>query len=285
MSYPKKSFCLILVLSLLLPLCLCGCAKKAAAPETVPSPAPSAAPLPSVASAPEEQTEEAAAPEEAPEEPPVEVEVTPEPQTPKERAAALGLPEPPELDINSWEFLYAAMSNGVGRYHPPVANFEDQYIDKRIFEPTLAFITDARAQGYQVWIGVAYRNFEYNMYAYENALAQYGSAYEAAKHVTPPGCSEHSTGLAFDITDEMMYAANYYDMHDETVADTEVYKWMAEHCTDYGFIVRYPEGKEDVYERGCYAGHFRYVGVEAAKYITENGLCLEEFFDLYGKVY
>ena len=116
---------------------------------------------------------------------------------------------------------------------------------------------------------------------YEYALQQYGSAYEAAKHVFPPGTSEHSTGLAFDITDEYLYYANYYNMHDPTVADTEVYKWMAEHCQEYGFIVRYPEGKEQYYGMACYPGHFRYVGVEAATYIMENHLCLEEFLALY----
>ena len=70
-------------------------------------------------------------------------------------------------------------------------------------------------------------------------------------------------------------------MHDETVKDTEVYKWMAEHCAEYGFIVRYPEGKEDYYVKACYPGHFRYVGVEAAEYIMENDLCFEEFLNLY----
>ena len=279
MKSSKKSFCLVLAL-LLLSLCLCGCAQKKSSPAAAEA-APTAvvstpAPVPTAAPVPEGEPVETPAPVEEPAE---------VPQTPAERAAALGLPEPPDVDINSWEFLYAGLDNGVGRYHPPVANLEQQYVDERIYDQTVAFLNDARAQGYQVWIGVAYRNFEYNMYPYENAIAQYGNAYEAAKHVTPPGCSEHSTGLAIDITDEMFYAANYYDMHDETVADTEVYKWMAEHCTDYGFIVRYPENKADHFERGCYVGHFRYVGVEPAKYITENDLCREEFFDLYGKSY
>ncbi len=191
------------------------------------------------------------------------------------------LPPPPDVDINSWEFLYAGLDNGVGRYHPTVDTFELQYLDARIVDYAEAFFAAAKEQGYEVYAGVAYRNFEYNMYRYQNAIRDYGSAYEAAKHVFPPGTSEHSTGLAFDITDEMDYAANYYEMHDETVADTEVYKWMAEHCQEYGFIVRYPEGKEEYYGRACYPGHFRYVGVEAATYIMENDLCLEEFLALY----
>lgn len=222
----------------------------------------------------------------APQEPLETVAPTPEPvQTPAtEDSAPEGekeLPPPPDVDIESWEFLYAGINNGVSRYSPPLAVIEDQYMDERCVEATREFLAAAREQGYEVWIGVGFRNFEYNMYGYENAIATYGNAYEAAKHVSPPGTSEHSTGLAFDITDERLYAANYYDMHDETVEDTEVYQWMAAHCAEYGFIVRYPEGKEELYERGCYTGHFRYVGKEAAAYIMENDLCLEEFLALY----
>ena len=192
------------------------------------------------------------------------------------------LPPLPDVDINSWEFMYAGIKQSVGfSYHPEVCNFEDQYLDVRIYEQTRDFFQAARDAGYSVWIGVSYRNSDYNMYYYEKAMQKYGSSYEAAKHVAPPGCSEHCTGLAFDVTDDFDLAANYYDMHDEDMAGSEAYKWMAENCADYGFIVRYPEGKEEFYGQGCYVGHFRYVGVEAAKYIMENDLCLEEFIELY----
>ena len=191
------------------------------------------------------------------------------------------LPPPPDVDIDSWEFLYVSPDVSVGRYQPKVRNIDGQYMDVRCADATVQFLNAAREAGYRVYINAGFRNFEYTMYWYEKEMKEYGSSYEAAKHGFAPGCSEHSTGLAFDITDESFYAANYYNMHDETVADTEVYKWMAEHCAEYGFIVRYPEGKEDFYEMACYPGHFRYVGVEAAKYIMENDLCLEEFLALY----
>lgn len=241
-----------LALSLLLALLLCvGCAGADQAPESTPVPA--------------EETQT-----------PAEPEMSPEPEEEEEP-----LPEPPELDITSWEFLYAGIDQGVGRYHPNVTNWENQYMDSRCIDQTIAFMEAAREEGYQVWINVGYRNFEYRLHWYERAIYEYGSAYEAAKHVFPAGCSEHATGLAIDITDEAKYHANYNNEHDETVADTEVYKWMAEHCTEYGFIVRYPEGHEEHYGRACYDGHFRYVGVEAAEYITENDICLEEFLALY----
>ena len=57
--------------------------------------------------------------------------------------------------------------------------------------------------------------------------------------------------------------------------------WMREHCQDYGFILRFPEGKESITGVMYEPWHFRYVGEPAAKYIMENGLCLEEFIELY----
>lgn len=199
-----------------------------------------------------------------------------------EESAGPELPPPPDIDINSWEFTYVGSKQSVGfSYAPELSVVKDQYLDSRITQAAIDFFDAAKEAGYKVYIGVGYRNSEYIMYHFEKAMLEYGSAYEAAKHAIAPGCSEHCTGLAFDITDKDLYAANYYDMHDEEMGESEAYKWMAEHCAEYGFIVRYPEGKEDIYGKGCYTGHFRYVGVEAAKYIMENDLCLEEFIALY----
>ena len=220
---------------------------------------------------------------------------TPEP-TPTPRPVT-ELPPLPDVDITSWEFLYAGPHCGVGRYHPHVENVEDQYMDTRCAQATRDFLNAARAQGYELYVCVAYRNWEYTTFWYEAEMMKYGeydytycrylpgSSYNAAQHGFAAGCSEHSTGLAFDITDESYYCAdhNYNNEHDETVKGTPVCKWMDEHCAEYGFIVRYPEDKAEVYGRACYAGHYRYVGKEAARYIMDNHLCFEEFLALYGK--
>ena len=192
------------------------------------------------------------------------------------------LPTPPDVDITSWEFLYAGINEGVGRYHPEVAIWEMQYMDARCMEQSIAFMEDARAQGHTVWMNCAYRNWDYRINWYEKYIYEYGSSYEAAKHVFPAGCSEHHTGLAFCITDESLLHGNYNDEFDLDIQETEVYAWMVEHCSEYGFIHRYPAGHEEHYVRACAnAGHFRYVGMEAAKYITENNICFEEFLALY----
>ena len=60
-----------------------------------------------------------------------------------------------------------------------------------------------------------------------------------------------------------------------------MYQWMEAHCQDYGFIVRFPDGKEDITGIIYEPWHFRYVGVEAATYIMEHNLTLEEFVALY----
>ena len=217
--------------------------------------------------------------------------------TPEPTPAGIVLPPLPDIDINSWEFLYAGPHCGVKNWSPKLRNFDGQYLDERCTDAALEFLAAAQAQGFEVYVASSYFPWEYRLNVFENAMLKYGkyddeykhflpgSAYEAAKHVFAFGCSDHCTGLAFDITDESQYWAegNYNDLHDETVADTPVCKWMNQHCAEYGFIVRYPEDKAEVYGMACYPGHYRYVGKEAAKYIMENDLCLEEFLALYGK--
>lgn len=87
-----------------------------------------------------------------------------------------------------------------------------------------------------------------------------------------PGYSEHETGLAFDVTvrrDSVEFE------------DTKQFKWLIEHCWDYGFILRYPEGKEDITGIPYESWHYRYVGKDAAKFIHEYDLTLEEYLQLY----
>ena len=110
---------------------------------------------------------------------------------------------------------------------------------------------------------------KYNGYSREKAEQV------AATRVAPPGTSEHNTGLAVDIL-----SGDYY-YHHSTMEESFEYDaeaiWMAEHCAEYGFILRYPKGKQDVTGIIFEPWHFRYVGVEIATYIMENNLTLEEY--------
>ena len=83
-----------------------------------------------------------------------------------------------------------------------------------------------------------------------------------------PGCSEHETGLAFDVT------ARY---NSGTFEDTPQFVWLYAHCWDFGFILRYPKDKTDITGIAYESWHYRYVGEEAARIIHENGWTLEEY--------
>ena len=91
----------------------------------------------------------------------------------------------------------------------------------------------------------------------------------------PAGASEHQTGLACDITDR------YYEIKNASLENTATFQWLKANCTDYGFILRFPQDKQDITGVMYEPFHFRYVGVEVAEYMTENNLCLEEFVALY----
>ena len=104
----------------------------------------------------------------------------------------------------------------------------------------------------------------------------YMEAYKiSSQAVTVPGASEHQIGLAIDIVSDT------YVTLDEGFADTDAGKWLEKHCAEYGFVLRYPKGKEHITSIEFEPWHFRYVGKDAAAIIMEEELCLEEFWDKY----
>lgn len=180
----------------------------------------------------------------------------------------------PDIDITSWEFILANPWNDIGDYTPALATLEGQQFDERIIDAMKAFVQGARDEGLSVVLSSGYRSYETQTYLFNRKVAQYGEEV-AATIVARPGTSEHQTGLCCDITDQ------YYEMKDESLENTALYQWMSKHCQEYGFIVRFPKGKQDITGIIYEPWHFRYVGVEAATYIMENDLTLEEFLDLY----
>ena len=180
----------------------------------------------------------------------------------------------PDIDISSWEYVLANAEHSIGEYTPELGEIEGQKLDQRILEPMQQFVADARAVGLSVFLSSGYRGFEEQQYLFNRKVEQYGEE-KAATIVSRPGTSEHQTGLACDITDE------YYELKDESLENTALYQWMSKHCQEYGFIVRYPKDKEEITGIIYEPWHFRYVGVEAATYMVEHNLCLEEFVALY----
>ena len=139
--------------------------------------------------------------------------------------------------------------------------------------------TDAAAQGITDYkITGAYRSTIYQQQLWEEKLAEdptYGkNPFIEPVNVMPGNMSEHSTGLAIDVL------CDDHDSADEYYGETPHAKWLYQNAHKYGFILRYPEGKEYITGVIYEPWHFRYVGIDAAKEIYENGLCLEEYIEL-----
>ena len=182
----------------------------------------------------------------------------------------------PDIDINSWEFILANPEHSIEEYAPVTAQLEEIELDERIIDAMSAFVADTRAQGLNVILTSGYRSYQTQSWLFQNKVAQYGGdEATAATIVARPGTSEHQTGLAADITDQ------YYEYMNESLENTATYQWMSTHCQDYGFIVRFPKGRQDITGIIYEPWHYRYVGKEAAAYIMSHDLTLEEFLALY----
>lgn len=141
----------------------------------------------------------------------------------------------------------------------------------------LAMLTQAQTEGIDSWqVSAGYRSVAYQQELYDEKVYEYrqqgmsGSQARSAagKLVALPGCSEHHTGLAFDIT-----------VPGKSFGGTKQAKWIEEHCWEWGFILRYPADKTDITGITNEPWHFRYVGIEAATEMHETGECLEEYIE------
>lgn len=194
----------------------------------------------------------------------------------------------PDIDVYSWEYKLANQHNSVGVYVPEkVSFFYGQGIDARIYDDAVGLVQACQEAGNLCYICCAYRDWTYCINNAESMIKYYydGDKCLYANSTTAPGCNEHQLGLSFDVTANQYYSAQYDSIVapiDEEAQFSSTWEWMKEHCAEYGFIVRYPEGKEQYYGISCNPTHLRYVGREAAQYIMDNDLCLEEFLMLYG---
>lgn len=152
-------------------------------------------------------------------------------------------------------------------------------VDARIVSALDQMMDDCRAAGLSPMVCSAYRTVKRQTELFEAKIDElmadglsYDEAYTAAATVVAiPGTSEHNLGLAVDI------CSTDYQLLDDAQADTPEQQWLMEHCAEYGFILRYPRGKEDITGIIWEPWHYRYVGIEVATEIMESGLCLEEY--------
>lgn len=157
--------------------------------------------------------------------------------------------------------------------------YTGEKFDSRAIEYLQAMLSAMESQGMHPLVCSGYRSYQSQVEIYEEnidtALAQGYTREEAEKQaslwVMPPGCSEHQSGLAADIVSEDNQRL------DDTQEDTPEQQWLRAHCQEYGFILRYPEDKTSRTGVNYESWHYRYVGEEAARAITAQNLCLEEY--------
>lgn len=123
----------------------------------------------------------------------------------------------------------------------------------------------AKNAGFSMPLLSGYRSFDYQDKLYRKYAAEDGVA-AANTYSAWPGHSEHQTGLAFDVGS----ISNNY-------GSTRAGKWLAAHAHEYGFIIRYPKGKEHITGYQYEPWHVRYLGVDLATKVYKSGLCLEEY--------
>ena len=126
----------------------------------------------------------------------------------------------------------------------------------------------AAQKGITLFICSGFRSYSYQNTLYTNYVARDGQA-AADTYSARPGHSEHQTGLALDINST-----------DGSMATSPEGLWLAEHCAEYGFVIRYPAGKEHITGYMYEPWHIRYLGIDLAAELTEKGLTLEEYFGL-----
>lgn len=156
---------------------------------------------------------------------------------------------------------------------------EDNLLNSDVADVLKEMFNDALEDGISL-IGISgYRSYTMQKTLYESRLQKNGEEKTSA-YTAEPGCSEHQSGLAIDIL------CDDYKSLDEGFEETEAFKWLKDNCYNYGFILRYIKGKEDITGYNYEPWHFRYIGnKEIAKEIMTREITFEEYIsELKNKV-
>lgn len=134
---------------------------------------------------------------------------------------------------------------------------------------------DARKAGFELVAFSTYRSYEYQQTLYNNYVERDGKE-NADRYSARPGYSEHQTGLAFDVGEvgrEDLWLTSEF-------GETEAGKWLVNNAHKYGFILRYPQGKEKITGYMYESWHFRYLGIQLATEVKKSNLTLEEYLGI-----
>ena len=188
----------------------------------------------------------------------------------------------PDVPVPSGEWSLILVSPA---HHLPedfkvtLADFEGGQVDARILDICSQMFLDAKADGVSLTLVDAYRSHLRQSELYQKKVDSYiGKGYsrtdaeaKAATITARPDTSEHQTGLALDIV-----TPSYTKMN-SGFAKTDAYNWLLEYAHNYGFALRYPNGKKQITKVIYEPWHWRFVGVEAAVSMKARNQCLEEY--------
>ncbi len=141
-------------------------------------------------------------------------------------------------------------------------------IDDTVMDAFYEMQSAAAAEGLNLYISSGFRSYNTQYWLYNNYVERDGKE-EADTYSARAGYSEHQTGLCFDL-----------NTIDESFAYTPESKWLEQHAQEYGFIIRYPKGKESITGYMYEPWHLRYLGKELAEKVYNSGLCLEEYLGI-----
>ncbi len=149
-------------------------------------------------------------------------------------------------------------------------------VDERIYPSLQKMFDDARSEGVNPFVREGFRTRDDQEEIMKNRISKYiseGCSKKEAKNkareeVAEPGTSEHELGLAVDINAK------------DGSSPEQVYSWLSKNAYKYGFIQRYPSGKEDITGIEYEPWHYRYVGKQAAKEIHNKQITLEEYLEI-----
>ena len=151
--------------------------------------------------------------------------------------------------------------------------FEDVSAKKEVYDAFLNMATAAKTDGIHLMITSGYRTYEEQKETFDSLAMTYGTLY-AERQAARPGASEHETGLALDILSlDSQYIESFHT--------SKAYKWLIKNAVNYGFILRYPEGKEYITGFEPESWHYRYLGKELAKKVEDSGLTYDEYYAYY----
>lgn len=175
--------------------------------------------------------------------------------------------------VNPWNYIPEDYETELVQYN---SLFQ---ISAECYDALMEMLDACRAAGYTPDLVSGYRTHISQVWLYENRIERWmDEGYNkeeatqlAGTSVAVPGTSEHQLGLAMDLVDASNYSL------DETQESTPAQQWLMEHCWEYGFILRYPNGKSDITGIIYEPWHYRYVGTEISLELQELGITLEEY--------